>query len=772
MDYSAKLLDDFVDEARELIDKLDLGIVRLETQPDDSRNIADVFRAMHTLKGSSGFFSLKRVESIAHAAESLLGKLRDGEVQLAQESGLVRLLLKANDALRSIVSSIETQRVEPDGDDTELIAALRRRTRPRGSTDAAPAPAADPGPEPALGPDQTSTESIDRVSTSADASAPADSTAHPAPVAPARSQTAVDGDLPIAAEEPGTAAATPLKVSLQLVNTLMNNVGELVLARNRLLPYAKVYADKGLSSVIAAIDRRTIDLQEQVLKTRMQPVGQLWTKIPRLVRDVAEQCGKQVELELDGAATELDRAMLEAVRDPVMHLVRNCIDHGIEAPALRESLGKPRAGRLRLNAFHRDSVVVIEIGDDGAGIDFSLVRRRAVERGLIGSEQAARMSDAEALEIIFWPGFSTREQVTSVSGRGVGMDVVKANISGIGGSIETDSRAGRYTIFRIRIPLTLAIMTALFVRAGSDDYAFLQVNLLELVRHRLPATGPLLEQYRDRPLFRLRGELVPLLFLGEELDDRKPDLLAGQALNIVVLQTSEGRLGLVVDEIHQFQEVVLKPLARPLREATVFSSATVMGDGRVCLIVDVDRLAIAGRTRIAPLELARNVTPAERSRAASPRTSLVSMLTFTIDGLGEAALPLDYVSRLEKIPQQIVQSTGGREIVQYGDELLQLIHVADYLGGRQRSSTEQPPPQRLDVIVTEIDGLTIGLVVGEILRIVQVSDRLHKASPPRDGLLGYALLPDRPLNLIDLPRLIDMRTDLSRAVSFPETSSP
>ena len=353
---------------------------------------------MHTLKGSSGFFALKRVEAISHAAESLLGRLRDGELQLGADSALIGLLLKANDALRAIVTAIEKQRVEPAGNDADLIAALRshaaRAAGAHAAAERAPA-AAPPAHEEAADRESASAEPVDTRQWLP----PADRASPPAPDADA---------LAISPDEGAAPSSAPIKVSVQLVNTLMNNVGELVLARNKLLPYAKAYRDKGLSSVIAAIDRRTIDLQEQVLRTRMQPVGQLWTKIPRLVRDVAEQCGKQVTLEMEGAATELDRAMLDVVRDPVMHLVRNCIDHGIEPPEIRAARGKPEAGRLRLNAYHRDSLVVIEIGDDGAGIDFGLVRKRALERGLIGADQSVRMTDAEALEIIFWPGFSTQ----------------------------------------------------------------------------------------------------------------------------------------------------------------------------------------------------------------------------------------------------------------------------------------------------------------------------------------------------------------------------
>jgi two-component system chemotaxis sensor kinase CheA len=762
MDYSDKLLDEFVDEARELIDRIDLGLVRLETQPADGPTLGDVFRAMHTLKGSSGFFALKRVEAISHAAESLLGRLRDGELQLGADSALIGLLLKANDALRAIVTAIEKQRVEPAGNDTDLIAALRSHAARATGAHAAAERAPDAAPF-------AHESAADRELAGArpgDApqwTPPADRASPPTPDADA---------LAISPDEGAAASSAPIKVSVQLVNTLMNNVGELVLARNKLLPYAKAYRDKGLSSVIAAIDRRTIDLQEQVLRTRMQPVGQLWTKIPRLVRDVAEQCGKQVTLEMEGAATELDRAMLDVVRDPVMHLVRNCIDHGIEPPEIRAARGKPEAGRLRLNAYHRDSLVVIEIGDDGAGIDFGLVRKRAVERGLIGADQSVRMTDAEALEIIFWPGFSTRDEVTSVSGRGVGMDVVKANIAGIGGSIETDSRTGRYTVFRIRIPLTLAIMTALFVRAGKDDYAFLQVNLLELIRHRLPDAAPLLEHYRDRPLLRIRGELVPLFFLSQHLDGDPPGLAPGQSLNVVVIQTSEGRLGVVVDEIRQFQEVVLKPLERSLRESTLFSSATVMGDGRVCLIIDVDRLAIAGRDLIAPLDLARKGKPADPAPAASSGERLISVLTFAIEGLGETALPLDYVSRLEKIALTEVRTNGDREVVQHGSELIQLIRVGHCLGKARGSTATGTRAMRLDVIITEIDGMTIGLVVDAILRIVKVSDRLHKANPPREGLLGYALLPDQPLNLLDLPALLEMQADPANGVSFAPVTEP
>jgi two-component system chemotaxis sensor kinase CheA len=492
------------------------------------------------------------------------------------------------------------------------------------------------------------------------------------------------------------------------------------------------------------------------MKTRMQPIGVAWSMMPRLVRDLARSCGKQVELEMQGAETELDRTIIEAIRDPLTHLVRNCCDHGLEATAVREAKGKPATGKLHLGAYHEGGHVIIEITDDGAGIDIGRVKSKALERGIVTPDQATRMSDHEAIQLIYRPGFSTAEKVTGVSGRGVGMDVVKTNIERAGGTIDVASRSGQGTAVHIKIPLTLAIIPGMVVEGGGERFVIPQVSLVELVRLEEEQALERIERIHDAPVCRLRGKLLPLVYLNETL---KLEAAAGsrdQSVNIVVLQAEDRQFGLVVDGIRDTQEIVVKPLGKQLKGLAAYSGATVMGDGRVVLILDVLGVArLAGLTTNQYAAEARAAAAATGGEPESRTAERQALLLFRSPGFERMAVPLALVSRLEEFPGSRIEHSGGRPVVQYRDRILPLVSLESLDGGViEHSGDDDAARDPLQVIVFLDGGRGMGLVVGEILDIIEESVQVRKKAQRR-GLLGSAVIGGEVTDFLDLHAVIE-----------------
>ena len=759
MDNNDDILAEFIIEAREILDQLDLDFVQLEETPDDKKLVGNIFRAMHTLKGSSGFFAFKRLEKVSHAGESLLGKIRDGH--LALDTQKTSTLLMALDALREIISGIEVANTEPAGDDALLIAdllSLANGGEVSSNNNRGAIPTPQPSPPP-LETTQTTEDLVLDAIESEDIEATDEALMGDSLVA-TDTEMAVDAAAPTGNART-TEVAAPVKVNLELLDKLMNLVSEMVLARNRLLPFTAEFGDHNFSNTVRSIDLLTLELQERMMKTRMQPISQVWAKFPRLVRDIANDCHKKVTLIQEGAETELDRTLLDGIRDPLIHIIRNSVDHGIELPAERLAKGKPENGKVLLRAIHENGMVVIEIADDGGGIKFDAVRQKAVDKKLVSFEDAKKLSDMQLLEFIFLPGFSTNQVVTNLSGRGVGMDVVKNNISAIGGSIEIDSHRGKGTNIRLKIPLTLAIMPALFVRCESERYAIPQNSISEMVRID-PTNSTGLEDFYGTPVFRLRGKLVPLLFLNQQLklSEHGPD--STKAINVAILQSSGISFGLVVDEVLNMQEVVVKPLGALLKGIPDFAGATILGDGRVALILDVDGMAIHSGL-VAKIQ-ARPLNP--DTVFDQVREEEVAMLLFELAGLERIAIPLDNVERLENFALSRVQRNGSREVVQYGDHIMHLIRMNDYIEGGQPSvdSTTQP----LSVIVHYVNQMPIGLVVSQVHDIIHVPKKLQAANPPQRGLAGCVLMGEKVINVIDLQEILMMRNLQEHQKTYPE----
>ena len=534
----------------------------------------------------------------------------------------------------------------------------------------------------------------------------------------------------------------------------MNLVGELVLARNQILQVSNSSEENGLLATSQRLNLITTELQEGVMKTRMQPIGNIWSKFPRTVRDVAVGCGKQVQIEMEGKETELDKTIIEAIKDPLTHLVRNAVDHGIESPAQRQAAGKNPVGRLLLRAFHEGGQVNIEITDDGAGLNHDRIRATAIQKALITADQAARMSEREISNLIFLPGFSTAEKVTNVSGRGVGMDVVKTNIEKIGGVVDVQSKLGHGTTVRMKIPLTLAIIPALIVTSAGDRYAIPQVSLLELVRLEGEQARKGIELVHGAPVHRLRGKLLPLAYMNRELQveasESEKSTGESRGVNIVVLQADDRQFGLVVDEINDTEEIVVKPLSKQLKSINTYAGATIMGDGKVALILDV--LGLAQRAKVVGELRDRAVAEKNEGKSADAGSQRHPVLLFQYGASGRMAVDLSLVARLEEFSAESIEVAADREVVQYRGQIMPLVRVSDVLEGQANRKTENRH-ESLHVVVYAENGRSVGLIVDRILDIVEEA-YVMQPQKGRQGVSGSAVIQKRVTDILDVPGLI------------------
>lgn len=733
MDNNDQILDEFLLEAGEIFDQLDLDFVQLEQTPDDKKLIGNIFRAMHTLKGSSGFFAFHRLEKVAHAGEFLLSKLRDGIFALNEE--MTDVLLETSDRLRAIVDGVQKHRREPEGDDSTLIQNLKLLTEGGvGLFKAVATPSASPVVEEIIEISSTMTETILEVAEQE--------------ILEVVQEASIDAAVNEA--ESSKELAAPVKVSVELLDKLMNLVSEMVLARNRLLSFARTSGDLAFNNTVRRIDTVTLELQERMMKTRMQPISQVWSKFPRLVRDIAQDCGKKVELIQIGAETELDRTLLEGIRDPLVHIIRNSVDHGIEQPTERLAKGKPELGSVKLRAFHENGMVVIEIADDGAGINFPLVKQKAIQLGLVTAERAEKLTERELIDFIYLPGFSTKAEVTNLSGRGVGMDVVRTNIQEIGGTVDIATSA-QGTRLRLSIPLTLAIMPAVFVRSKQQSYAIPQVNVIEMLRYEPREGVPGVENFYGVPVFRLRDKLIPLVFLNYELNVDNVMPLTDELLNIVIVQAAGIRFGLVVDEVLYMQEVVVKSVGPLLKGTPIYSGSTILGNGRVALIFDIN--AIAVRSGIIA-KLADNQFEQDISAILGANNESQQMLMFDLLGLERMVIPLETVDRLEMIAASRIDRRGNEAVILYGNKIMRLISLAHYVEGATQKSLYGD--ETVPIIVHYHHDQPVGFIVKKVHNIVNVPTQVVMVSPPQRGIMGSVIVNDSVMSILNVQEILNM----------------
>ena len=810
-----EVIREFLLETHENLAELDADLIALEQDPTGRETLARAFRTLHTVKGTAGFLGFVRLQSLAHAAENLLSKLRAGEARFDQP--IASALLAVVDTIRQTLAAVEANGSEGSADHTDLISRLEQlretasppppkktasipkqspsQSSHPGTSDSSgffvdgraavpQPPSLPPAPRPAATAKTTSTSSAETgqaslpppkqpqptapsqtpapTSTPAPASAtlaqiPAGSTLIGIPAAKRAPSDAlnVPNANPAENSEPRTAAVSDssLRVDVGVLDQLMTLVGELVLARNQIVQISSTEGlqdHPALMNTVQRLNLLTSELQDQVMKTRMQPIGNVWGKFPRVVRDLSVACGKQVRLVMEGQETELDKTIIEAIRDPLTHIVRNAIDHGIEKPETRLSRGKPAEGQLRLKAYHEGGKVWIEISDDGGGIDPQRVLDKAIRMNLITADDAAGLAEHEIVSLVFLPGFSTSDQVTHFSGRGVGMDVVRTHIEKVGGMVELESHLGEGTTVLIKIPLTLAIIPALSVSCGGERFCIPQVTLEELVRLDGDAARSGIESVHGAPVYRLRGDLLPIVDLAKML--RLPPRTgirdkpgADDAINLVVLQADDRKFGLVVDAIHDTEEIVVKPLRPQLKELGIYAGATILGDGRVALILDTrgiaHRAGLVSETRIRAVDHRREtITVADESRE--------SLLIFIAGDGQPMALPLHVVDRLEELAPADFERVGDRFVIQYRGAILPLIRPFD-----SPSANPHPDQATLPVIVCSAAGRRFGLIVDSIQDVCD-EPITTAGDSVRPESLATAVLQGRVTSLLDVEAIV------------------
>ena len=717
------LLADFLTEATESLAELDVALVRLERTPDDAETLSLIFRLVHTIKGTCGFLGLPRLEGVAHAAENVLGKVRDGA--LAVTPDVISQVLTALDRIKLIVAGLAATETEPAGDDAELIAVLDRTAAgeaPAAMQAGAPREAAIEALPPPAAPEPFAAE-------------------EPTPELAEEAHAVPQAVEPAATPADKAPAQQTIRVTVDVLEDLMTLVSELVLTRNQLLQLARTQENSAFTVPLQRLSHITTDLQEGVMKTRMQPIGNAWNKLPRIVRDLGREMGKKIELVMHGADTELDRQVLELIKDPLTHMVRNSADHGLETPAERRAAGKPETGHITLNAFHEGGHIIIEIADDGRGLAVEKIRAKALANGLASEAELATMSEAQLHRFIFRAGFSTASAVTAVSGRGVGMDVVKTNIERIGGSIDLKSAPGEGSTFTIKIPLTLAIVSALIVESGGERFAIPQISVVELVRAQRDharhngGTESVIERINNTPVLRLRDRLLPLINLNDLLrlgEGSSED----DAAHVVVAQVGASMLGIIVDRVFDTEEIVVKPVAPILRDITMFSGNTILGDGSVIMILDTNGIARAAGVGASGESKARNAATATDTLRSSEKTA---MLLFRAGGPTPMAVPLGLVARLEDIAREKIETSCGQPVTQYRGKLMPLVSL---------SGVTDPDRSHQPVLVFADGERSMGLMVDEIVDVVE--DKLEiELSGARPGLLGTAVIAGRSTDLID-----------------------
>jgi two-component system chemotaxis sensor kinase CheA len=765
------LLREFLTETSEHLDIVDVELVRFEQDPNNETILRNIFRLVHTIKGTCGFLGLPRLEALAHAAETLMGKFRDG---MPVTSQAVSLILATLDRVKELLAELEANAAEPEGSDEDLIGDLERMAAEEVvATAAAPAQApaaAAPAKEVNSGtlsyqilerplkPGEVSLDDLERAfretagpdEANAAAANPelpkaaARPPAEPVAAAAAKESAKVDKAEPAAESSEGALAKVQtIRVNVDTLEHLMTMVSELVLTRNQLLEIARRQDDNSYKVPLQRLSHVTAELQEGVMKTRMQPIGNAWQKLPRVIRDLSAELGKKIELVMQGSETELDRQVLEVIKDPLTHMVRNSADHGIEKPIERRAVGKPERGTIRLNAYHEGGTITIEISDDGKGLDYAAIRRKAIERGIASEAEIERMSDTQIGKFIFHPGFSTAQAVTAVSGRGVGMDVVKTNIELIGGTVEIRSEPGKGTIFTIKIPLTLAIVAALIVSARDQRFAIPQVAVLELVRIK-PGSDHSIERINGTPVLRLRDRLLPIVPISKVLGLPGAEAEAGDEGFVVVTQVGRQRFGILVDGVFHTEEIVVKPMSSKLRHIQLFSGNTILGDGAVVLIIDPNGLA---RTVGSGAEDNRFNVEEDAEQEAVDDTETVTLLVFRGGGEGHKAVPLSLVTRLEEIDASKIEWVGGRPLIQYRGRLMPLVPADPNIEIKHEGT---------QALVVFSDGeRSMGLIVDEIVDIVDDTLEIELVAD-RSDLVGSAVIRGRATEVVNVAHYLPL----------------
>jgi two-component system chemotaxis sensor kinase CheA len=740
------LIGEFLTETNESLGLLDIELVKLEKNPEDQQILGLIFRVMHTIKGTCGFLGLPRLEHVAHASENVMGKIRDGAMTATPE--VISLVLTSIDRIKELIQKLEELGKEPEGDDTEIINLLNACAESCGGSLSGSAPP-PPTPVEAMPMDDVETdaggnvslEELERIfqNTPVDAAIAANVIVPVKPTPKKAQQDAVAEGLKAVEQhgEGGNVSGQSIRVNIDVLENLMQMVSELVLTRNQLIQIARNRNDPEFITPMQRLSHITTDLQEGVMKTRMQPIGNAWAKFPRLIRDLALELKKKIELKMLGAETELDRQMLEMIKDPLTHMVRNSADHGLEGPDERRAAGKNEVGTVTLSAYHEGGHILIKIIDDGRGINIERVKQKALANGIATQSEIDQMSEQQICQFIFKAGFSTAEKVTSVSGRGVGMDVVITNIQKIGGSVELFSVQGKGSTFVIKLPLTLAIMPALVVECSKQRFAIPQIGVSEIVSiFTEEPKDYVIEEINGSKVLRLREHLLPLFSLQQLLQLPEQSAQA-EELFVVVCHVASYEFGLIVDRVFDTEEIVVKPVAPVLKAIEVYSGATILGDGSVIMILDPN-----GIVKTAGMANPNGTKDdAANEKKGFIEDQLVTFLVFKAGGKTTKCVPLELVSRLEEIKADTIEWSGHSQVVQYRGDLMHLITLD--------SNYTIPETGIVQVVVFSDEGRILGVVVEEILDIAEAYMEV-KGTNVNTGSLGSLIINEKSTDLLDI----------------------
>jgi len=758
---SDELLGEFVVEANEHMAGIENQFLSIEESGADVdvNLINEVFRGIHSIKGAAGFLGLTTVNDLSHHLENILNMMRNHE--LTPTSPMIDIMLRAADRLQGLLNDVENSNNLDVSEHIAALEAVAAGEMPAVETTAEPAAEETSESEAPAAETPATEDDMDAQIAKAFAAqaaakakpAPAEENPEPAPAAPvARAKEENKKE----SNEKKVAPDANIRVSVGVLDKLMNLAGELVLSRNQLMQAIGSSDQSSLDSIASRLDQVTSEVQESIMQTRMQQIGSVFSKFPRIVRDLSGKLGKQCLLNIEGKEVEVDKTIVEAIGDPLTHLIRNSVDHGIESPADRKRAGKPEEGTMNLRACYQAGKVRIEIEDDGAGIDPSKLKEKAISKGILTQERADQMGDREAIRLIFHPGFSMAAKVTDVSGRGVGMDVVKTNIAKLGGIVDIESTVGEGTLIVITLPLTLAIIPSLIVQCREDRFAIPQVNIAELVRVRGEELDKRIGHVQDAEVLRLRGSLLPLIRLADVVGINKhaepteTAITEGEAeraaLNIIVVETGEQQFGIIVDGLHDSEEIVVKPLSRHLQGAPCLSGATILGDGHVALILDV-----AGIAASEDIRCDEELNKDEKKVISHSDEDTQYMLLFSNHSSEHFAVSMDIISRIDRIETLQIDSVGGQELLQYRNITMPLIRLENCITARESEEAE-----RLYVIVFEAAGKEVGLLVPILEDIRDVTTDIDQVTFVERGVLGSMVLSEKTTRFIDIFEIAEL----------------
>ncbi|MCH2533636.1 MAG: chemotaxis protein CheW [Bdellovibrionales bacterium] len=697
-----ELLEDFVTESLELLSEANNALIELEKSPHDKKQIDCVFRGVHSIKGAAALMGLSKIEELSHLWEELLNKIREGSLHINEN--LTDTFLMAADILEKILLNLKKTGDEGNYDISEVLELFKNSFN------------------------------SEKIKSETRESVPQKITLQNNSPSSTASMEIIDSHI---------------KVDINTLDKIMNLISELALTRNQLITRDDLKENLYVSKSLKNLNTLTSDLQQMVMKTRMQPISTLWNRYPKMIRDLSKNLGKKISIKMEGQETELDRSLIEAIKDPLVHLIRNAADHAIEMPEERTANSKQIEGEIILRAYHKSGKVNIEIQDDGKGISLESVKKKAIDKNLYTSEELEKLSDKEILDIIFMPGFSTKDQATTISGRGVGMDVVKTNIQAIGGTIELNSIMGKGACVKIKVPLTLSILPALIVKSADNTFAIPQTHLVELIHIKEDKINTIIEEVNGSLVLRSRGKLLPLISLQQITSTKnfdKTELVEDQDLKVVVLQSDEKLFALIVDEISDTLEIVVKPLDRLLQHIPIYSGVTIVGQDTVGLIVDVGGLAKSLNLSKNQKDISCKVN--DEDYVNSKNNNFVGLVTFLNSNNNLMALPIEDISRIEKINTSIFQKIGNKAYIHYNEKILPVFNLSDIFDELKPTAAEDS----ITLLIYEDVDFSFGIVVDKLSDILTVNQDSYIKDECRLGVDAKLVINNKIIEVIDLSK--------------------